>query len=244
MSHMSFDWRGVSSADHGVVVTRLPPITLPGRRTQTAVVPGRSGALHIWDGAWDEVLMTVECYLPYEQGAGVSPPETLAAWLTGEGWLTLSNRPGRRFRARLTDSVGLAAWVEGFADRIFSLPFWADPFGYEAAPTAYTRTEPFDLVNPGSVFAMPLIQLNATGDISLTIGEKTADIAGVPAQIDALPGPITIDVAAGLVYKGETNLTGYASTDDWPLSIPVGISPVSWTGNVTQLTIQPNWRWL
>lgn len=101
------------------------------------------GALHRQDGAWDEIILPVECYLPYEQGVAVAALETLAAWLQGMDFLTLSNRPGRRFRARLTDPVTLTPLVEGFADRIFALNFWADPFAYEASPTVLTMTAPF-----------------------------------------------------------------------------------------------------
>lgn len=236
---MSFTWRGASSDTYGVVVTKLPPVMIAGRRDEAIVVPGRSGALHRQDGAWDEVMLPVECYLPYEQGGYVAGLETLAAWLQGLDWLTLSSRPGRRFRARLIDQVALTPLVEGFADRIFALNFWADPFAYEATPTVLTRTAAFSLTNPGSVFAEPMIQLDATGDVSLTIGDRTLVIAGVP-------GSCIIDVPGGLVYSGSTNLSGSASTDDWPLIIPAGAGgvPVSWTGNVARVIIQPNWRWL
>jgi phage-related protein len=234
---MYFGWRGVLSQDHGVVVTKLPPAVIAGRRVKTVVVPGRSGALHIEDGAWDEVLLTIECYLPYEQGATVSGIETIAAWLQGQDWLTLSNRPGRRFRARLADAVTMAPLMEGFEDRVFALPFLAEPFAYEAAPTVLTSAEPFILTNPGTVFSEPLIELTATGDASLTIGDKTI-------SIDGAPGTVMIDVPAGLIYAGDMNLSGSASTEDWPLTIPTGECAVSWTGGVSRVKIQPNWRWL
>ena len=244
MSELSFTWNGVSSDAHGVVVTRLPPVMIAGKRDEKVVVPGRSGALHLQDGAWDEMLLSIECYLPYEQGVTVSTPAVLAAWLQGTAWLTLSNRPDVRFYARLTDAVTLSPLMEGFEDRIFALSFWADPFAYEETPTVETHTAAFTLTNSGSVFAEPVIELTANGDLSLTIGGRTIDLTGVPAEIDALPGPIVIDVPAGLIYKGENNLSGYASTDDWPLIIPTGDSAVSWTGSVSQLKIAPNWRWL
>ena len=236
---MSFGWRGVSSDEYGVVVTKLPPVMIAGKRSETIVVPGRSGALHLQDGAWDEMLLPVECYLPYEQGGSVASLETLAAWLQGLDWLTLSNRPNRRFRARLTDQVTLTPLMDGFADRIFALSFWADPFAYEATPTVETHTAPFTLTNPGTVFAEPLIELSATGDIGLIIGDKIINIEGVP-------GACVIDVPAGLVYSGGVNLTHSAETDDWPLTLPAGSAPiaVSWGGSVTQMVIQPNWRWL
>jgi phage-related protein len=237
MSGMSFIWKGVSSDEMGVVVTKLPPVVIAGRRDEAVIVPCRSGALHIQDGAWDEIMLSVECYLPYEQGGAVATLNEIAAWLTGLNWLTVSNRPGLRFRARLIDAVTLTPLMEGFDDRVFTLNFWCDPFAYEAAPTVLTKTAPFQLTNPGTVFAEPVIELAATGDVTLTIGGKTI-------SIDNAPGSVVIDVPAGLVYSGEVNLSVSASTDDWPLTIPTGTSAVSWTGSVTALTIRPNWRWL
>ena len=239
MSDMSFTWRGISSDTYGVVVTKLPPVMIAGKRNETIVVPGRSGALHTQDGAWNEIMLPIECYLPYDQGGSVAALETLAAWLQGLDWLTLSNRPGKRFHAQLTDAVSLMPFVEGFSDRIFAINFWADPFAYEATPTILTRTSPFSLTRVGNIEAYPLIQLTATGDITLIIGDKTLAITGVP-------GSCIIDVAGGLVYSGSTNLTGNTDTDDWPLTIPVGTGnvPVSWTGSVSQIIIQPNWGWL
>ncbi len=234
---MRFTWRGISSDAYGVVVTKLPSAIIAGRRDEAIAVPGRSGALHRQDGAWDEVLMTIECYLPYEQGGSVASLGEIAAWLQGIDWLTVSNRPGLRFRARRTDPVTLAPLMEGFADRVFSVAFWADPFAYEAVPAVLEETAPFSLTNPGTVFSEPLIELAATGDVSLAIGDKTLDIADAPGQV-------MIDVPGGLVYSGMVNLTGSASTGDWPLTIPTGTSAVSWTGDVTRVTIQPNWRWL
>jgi phage-related protein len=237
MSGMSFTWKGVSSDAMGVVVTKLPPIVIPARRDEAVVAPGRSGALHLWDGAWDEVMLPVECYLPYEQGGQVAGWAQLAAWLTGLDWLILSDRPGLRFRARLLDQIAMTSLVAGFSDRLFSLSFWADPFGYEAVPTVISATSAFTLVNPGSVFSEPVIELTATGDVTLVIGEKTLAIEDVSESV-------MIDVPAGLVYHGDQNLLASAETADWPMTIPVGASDVSWTGEVTQIVLRPNWRWL
>ncbi len=239
MSDRCFGWRGISSDEYGVVVTKLPPVVIAGKRDEAIVVPGRSGALHRQDGGWDEILLSVECYLPYEQCGVVASLETLAAWLQGTDWLTLSSRPGRRFRARLTDPVTLTALMEGFNDRIFALSFWADPFAYEATPTVLNKTAAFNLPRQGTIEAYPLIQLTATGDITVTIGDRTLAVADVP-------GSVIIDVPGGLIYSGNTNLSGSTSTEDWPLTIPAGTGsvPVSWTGNVTQMIIEPNWGWL
>lgn len=61
--------------------------------------------------------------------------------------------------------------------------------------------------------------------------------------IAGLASSITIDVpcSAKLAYHEGINLTGSLTGDDWP-TLPVGSTAISWTGNVTRLTITPNWR--
>ncbi len=127
----------------------------------------------------------IECYLPYEQGVTVSSLETLAGWLQGLDWLTLSSRPGRRFRARLTDAVTMTPLMEGFEDRIFALSFWADPFAYELVPTVRTETVPFTLTDVTDVIArvMPIGKTHKDKPLYLTAG--TYNINGVTVTVGA-----------------------------------------------------------
>jgi phage-related protein len=155
--------------------------------------------------------------------------------------LILSDDETKCYKAMIADDIPFRRQRTSSGKRFdeLSVRFECHPFGYEATPTILTKTAPFSLSRIGTIEAYPLIQLTATGDIALTIGDKTLAITGVP-------GSCIIDVPGGLIYSGSTNLSGNASTDDWPLTIPAGTGsvPVSWTGNVTQMIIQPNWGWL
>ena len=84
------------------------------------------------------------------------------------------------------------------------------------------------------MFAEPVITMEGNGDIDLTVGEVTLGIAGLASSI-------TIDVPQRLAYKDGINLTGSLTGDEWP-TLPVETTAVSWTGNVSRLTITPNWR--
>jgi phage-related protein len=46
-----------------------------------------------------------------------------------------------------------------------------------------------------------------------------------------------------LAYQDGVNLTGSLTGHEWP-TLPVGRTAVSWVGNVTRITITPNWRTL
>jgi phage-related protein len=76
--------------------------------------------------------------------------------------------------------------------------------------------------------------VEGSGDIDLTIGEVTLGIT-------ELISSITIDVPQRLAYNDGINLTGSLAGDEWP-TLPVGTTAISWTGNITRITITPNWR--
>ena len=126
-------------------------------RDESVIIPGRSGALHLQDGAYEEQLMMIEGYLPYEQGVKVSPLETIKEWLTEP---EISRYPtGRSASIGRVSSTALpfTPWVVGFADRMFSVSFWADPFAYEDPASQLLLYEPFTLVNPSVIPAEPVI---------------------------------------------------------------------------------------
>ena len=235
---MAFTWRGESSDSHGVVVKSLPPVYTPQLRDESVIIPGRSGALHLQDGAYEEQLMMIEGYLPYEQGVKVSPLETIKEWLTGTGDLTLSDRPQRKYRARIIDSIAFTPWVVGFADRMFSVSFWADPFAYEDPASQLLLYEPFTLVNPSAIPAEPVITVRGSGTVVLAVGD-------VSVTLENVSGSVTIDSEARLAYvSGASTPVAITLNDEvWPVLGPGG-SRISWSGGVNQVVVQPNWRWL
>lgn len=240
MSDMSFTWRGESSDQHGVVVRSLPPIYSPQLRDEPIPIPGRHGSLHQQDGAYDEQLMMIEGYLPYEQSAPVSDIETIKGWLRGYGDLTLSDRPGRRYKARIVDAIAFSPWVVGFADRIFAVSFWCDPFAYEADPDVQPITGPYIFDNIGTLPADPLIVVYGTGRVVFTVGD-------ISITMDNMSSPVTIDCEGKAAYLGDgvdgarTSIT--LDQHAWPV-FELGSTRVSWTGHVSKAIVTPKWRWL
>lgn len=177
---MDFTWKGVSAASHGLVVRSLPPVVLPQRRDTAYTVPGRSGALHVQDGAWEETLKTVEIYLPYAQDATVSALDTLKTWLSGSGRLAFSHLPGREFDARLVSQLPFETWVQGYADRMASLVFQCQPFAWHTGVQSVILTQAGSLNNPGTAPAQPVITVYGSGDIGLPVRRRCACAAWTP----------------------------------------------------------------
>lgn len=230
-----FDFAGVRSTTHGVYVQEFPPATIPEERAKFEPIPGRSGSLTLLEGdaVYDDIVLSIDCFV-----RDLSKLDQISAWLRGRGALVLGNMPDRYYDARCVNQIEMAKILRGRNHRTFPAVFRCKPYRYVySAPATITKTVSGQTItNPGNVDAEPLIVVTGSGDVTLTIGAKTVQIAGLASKI-------TIDVAAGLAYNGEINLTG-SLTGDWPMTIPPGNSTVSWTGSVTKVEITPGWRYI
>ena len=230
-----FSFAGVQSSTYGVYVQDFPPITTGEERVKFETVPGKSGSLTILEGdaVYDDIILSVNCYL-----RDLTYLDNVTAWLRGSGVLVFGNDVTRYYNARCVNQIELAKVVRANAHRTFTAVFRCKPYRYvyPAPATAEYTSSPGSITNPGTADAEPTIIVTGAGDITLTIGAKTVQIA-------ALASAITIDVAAGLAYDGATNLTG-SLTGDWPMTIPPGVNAVSWTGTVSKVEIAPNWRYI
>lgn len=234
-----FDFAGVRSTTHGVIVQEFPPVTLPEERVKFEPVPGRSGSLTLLEGenVYEDIILSVECYV-----RDLTKLDQIAAWLRGRGALVLGNMSNRYYDARCVNQVELAKVLRGREHRTFAAVFRCKPFRYiYPAPASIALVNGGSITNPGTADAEPVISLTGSGEVTLTIGDKSVDIALPPTATT-----IIIDVAAGFAYSadGTVNMTGLLTIDDWPLTIPPGTSAVAWTGTVSSASLLPNWRYI
>lgn len=234
MSENYFIFNGMDSRDLGVRVKRMPPRVMPARRYEEHRIAGRHGVARIWDGAYEPVQLPVELYLPYEQGGTVAALPTIMRALDGCGWLTLSDRPGRRFWATVTGEASYEAWVEGYAERVCTVTFEADPQAWHTENPAIAVAASGDSVtNPGTQISEPVVTVTGSGEVLLMIGQQITTL-----QLGESGGTMTVDAASGAVTMGgemvEDGLEG-----DWPVLQP-GANAVSWSGSVTAVSITVN----
>lgn len=236
---MDFSWNGESAAAKGIVVTSLPPIQTAARRDETYSIPYRSGALHVQDGAYEEIMKTVAVYLPYEQGDTVTVLRTLRAWLTGYGKVTFSNDPGREYRAHIITETSWGEWVNGYDDRTASIVFECEPYAYhtEDIGDITVTTSGTAVNNPGTAEALPLFAVTGSGDVTLMIG-------GEIIALTDLGGTVYLDSEAEECYSVansvKTNQNAMMSGEFPKLS--AGTNQIAWTGTVTKIVITPRWR--
>ena len=114
--------------------------------------------------------------------------------------------------------------------------FRCKPFWYkENAPEITVTTSGTFITNPGSVFSEPAITVYGSGEVTLMVGMTIV-------ELDGITDSITLDSPLMEAYQGVVSMNSCMSGDFTTL-LP-GQNAISWTGNVTKVVIQPNWRYL
>lgn len=226
-----FEWNGVKCTDYGIHVSEHPPITIPNERATFTAVPGRAGTLTTLEGddVYDDMILSATCF--------IDDPEqipTIAAWLRGSGTVTFANREGGFYYARIANQISFDKILRGNPHRSFVVNFRCQPFFYldETSTVSLIASGKF-VTNPYSVISEPVVTVYATGDVTLMVG--TTAIA-----LSELEGSITLDTPLKEAYAGVASLNNKMS-GDFPVLRP-GANAVSWTGAVSKVVIQPNWR--
>ena len=225
-----FEWNGVCCTEHGIHVSEQPPVTLPSERATFTNVPGRSGSLTTLEGneVYDDLLLTATCFI-----SDPSRIPDIAAWLRGSGTVTFANRQGGFYHARIVNQISFEKILRGNPHRSFAVNFRCQPFWYMTDVQTITLTTSGTFItNPGSVSSDPVITVYGNGEVTLMVGMTIVELD--------VSGSITLDTPLMEAYSGIASMNS-AMSGDFPVLLP-GQNAISWTGNVTKVEIQPNWR--
>ena len=228
-----FSWNGKKCTEYGIHVLEQPPMTIPAERATFTNIPGRSGSLTTLEGdaVYDDLLLTAQSLLP-----DPAKIPAVTAWLKGGGKVTFANRPGGFYHARIVNQIPFEKVLRGNPHRSFSVNFRCKPFWYqENVPEITVTNSGTFITNPGSVYAEPVITVYGSGEITLMVGMSIV-------ELDGITDSITLDTPLMEAYQGVTSMNSCMS-GDFPTLLP-GQNAISWTGNVTKVVIQPNWRYL
>lgn len=228
-----FIWNGTDCQDYGIHVTEQPPITIPAERSTQTNVPGRPGSLTQLEGedVYDDLLLTATCFI-----SDPAQIPAIAAWLKGAGTVTFANRTGGYYKARIANHIPFEKVLRGNPHCTFAVNFRCFPFWYqEDAANITVNTSGTIVTNPGSVYAEPILTMYGSGDITLMVGTTIV-------ELEDISGSIVLDCALKEAYQS-TTLMNDRMTGDFPVLKP-GANAVSWSGTVTRVVIQPNWRYL
>ena len=229
-----FEWNGTRCTEYGIVVSEQPPITIPQERSTQTKIPGRPGSLTTLEGddVYDDLTLTATCFI---RDPALIP--SIGGWLKGGGTVMFSNRPGGFYHARVSNQIPFEKILRGNPHCSFAVNFrCSPPFWYVSNPDEVTiSTSSAVVVNPGSVYAEPIIHVYGNGDATLIVNDSFVELEGIEDGI-------VLNSVIQEAYQGET-LLNEKMEGDFPVLKP-GDNLISWSGDITRLVIAPNWRYL
>ena len=109
------------------------------------------------------------------------------------------------------------------------------PFSYDIFSQSLIKTAPFKIFNIGTFDSEPIITVFGSGNITLKVNGQNVYLTGITDRI-------TLDSEMQNAYRGTASMNSRMS-GEFPV-LSVGQNDITWSGNVTKLEIQPNWRWV
>lgn len=228
-----FSFNGQNSQQMGVFVSRLPMLTRAEERVQRVTIPGRAGHLTIKEGQDVYNGFPSECVITAPADADF--PRILR-WLSGSGRAIFSHDPDYAYQADIAGAVRFDRVSNSLQQA--TIPFYFQPFKGRAIPDPpiIISAQSASVFNPGNVLSLPVVTVDYTGSIEITIG-------GYTMAFTALSAPIIVDCGAEIITDEDGDLwQGKYSGDFW--RIPAGTSAVAVSESGCTLSIDPKWRWV
>lgn len=218
-----FSFRGLCSDGFGLEMRELPPRPAAAEKGESIAVPGRDGEVWIAHGGMEPIRLTLRCEC--------ADPDrnALADWLcAGEGRLVFSDEPDRAYIGRLEGGIGFGA------DGKTELRFVCEPWRYLEPPEPeIVLREPGSVWNGGAE-TLPLIDVRAEGDFTLTVGGTRIDAA---APQDGNESGLRLDsLTMDCLEADGTFAGGRVTMEEFPV-LRHGENAIGWTGNVTEVRI-------
>ena len=228
-----FIWNGTDSRTKHIRVNNRVPIIRPEERVNHITIPGRAGELTQVEGEhiYNSYIQTVNLEV-----LGAANVPAAEVWLAGAGEVTFDTQPALKQKARIINAVTFEKVSRNLDIWKADVQFYCEPFkSLNDEEDIEVTSSGTTLTNPGTLPALPEIQIEGSGAVSVSIN-------GVTLIIPDLTSGWTADCANKWICQNGVPQFG-AWQGSFP-EIPVGESTLLYTGSVTAITITPHWRFL
>lgn len=223
---------GEASSDYGMVIAEAPSFDSPERKQAVYNVPGKNGAIIIPQDAWEDV------------------PKSYRVWLANDRE-DLATKV-RAFQGMLNSKKGYLRLEDNFEPEIYRLAYISGGNEFSNEMTAYgeatlkfiCRAEKFfkagglpvavtngdEIYNPTRYTAKPLIHIEGSGTVTVSIGGNTISAT--------LSDYINIDCESMNAFRLAAENKNTDISGSFPLLEP-GANTVGITGTTTLVTVTP-----
>lgn len=235
----SFTFNGVNSATW---LARVFPtdsmLKAPAHNYSKVVVPGRSGALLIDIGSFDNVMREYDVQITGD--TDLASFAALRAYLASSvGYLRLTDtfEPDYYFMAAYTEPFDMTADFASLKRGRGTISFDCKPQRWLiSGETETVFTANGTITNPTRFASKPLLRVTTTRSTASVVGIGECSIT-IKRQ-----GVIYIDCETGRAYTSGTPLDSYISlsTTDFP-TLPAGDTGISLGTGISRVAINPRW---
>lgn len=230
-----FIFNGESSADFDLVVSEVPTFEKAGRKSSAFDIPGRNGSILYQQNAWNDVTRQYKVWAAVDDATQLPDKvNAFTAWLnsvTGYQRLEDSFEPETFRLAYYNGGTNVSSSLMQYGEATIS---------FTCRPERFYKTgeQVEDLVNGTPIYnntrfeAKPLIHLEGSGNITVSIGGKSI-VAKVTDYIN-------IDCERMNAYRLPSENLNDKISGTFPTIAP-GVNAVGVTGTVTKATIVPRY---
>lgn len=215
----------------GCVVTDFGDVEVAKPKGDVTKLYGVNGNYRVLDGSYESYERTFKFYISKQ----VDIATAMQKFQSNDNVLEFSYQLGSIFYANFLSASYKPSGHHGWE---LSVKLDMQPFRYPKDVEPVVLTSAGTIENIGTVYSEPIIEILGDGNVSLTIGRETMHLSIIgKSTIDCRQGKQNIFNARGEVKNTLRNRGGF-------FEIPVGLNGVTYTGDVRQVTIRPNWRYL
>lgn len=223
----------------GLLIQTLSPISQPKIRTNIEEIDGRDGDIitKLGYSAYNKEI-TIGLYGDYDV-------DQVIAYFTNNqsGQVTFSNEIDKYYNYEILEQIDFERLIRY---KTATVTFHIQPFKYSNVESlksfAITSQTSINIRNTGNYVSKPLITITGTGTINLSLNNEqlfVIDLGETSTQI-------ALDIANMNAYNPTNNVFMNRSVtgnyDNFVLN--VGLNTISWTGTITQITINNYSRWI
>lgn len=226
----TFSFLGKSSQDFDILVTSLGEREAPEQEREEISVP-LSDKAHV---------ILYPYHKPYTRSLEIAFNEKdrspIFSWLKGYGVFETSRDNGHFFMASVKEISDPITYRQGFLK--ITVTFLVDPYAFlYSGRSPITCTQSLELVNPGTWYAKPLIEIVATGGFQMSINGKTFTMKNLDGTL------VTVDSDLKKAYSDGKNV-GQLMEGEFPWLQP-GVNQIDVNaldgGAIKSVKITPRW---
>lgn len=227
---MHIIWNGKNSNEiNGLIIQSIPPITKAKMRVQSITVDGRDG----------DILENLG-YSSYEKEFEIgltknADIEEIMSYFNGKGDLITSEEPDKVYKCEIINQIDYARIL---AFREAKVRFHVQPYKFLKDEEYQIISNSDSVINCGSEPSKPIIHLEGDGLIEFKINGQILFTYKFPDN----ENNVVIDSSIEEAYLDNT-LKNRNMQGDFPI-LKCGENIIEWNGNLTNVEILANSRWL